>query len=173
MRGSRKFCQIGSDSTLTYVFFVFGCCCCFLCCCCCFLFCFVFVCFFFVCFFFVFCFFFGGGGLYLLSLSWRENQNTTKVSHHRPTSETHFFWRFAGGPIMAQLGSFVIFQGIWNGITKKPYSFENFPGVRTPTLDPRMSLIIVSRKNDRPVANLLKKTCQHVCLPGPRITMPP
>ena len=29
-----------------------------------------------------------------------EDQNTT--SHHRPTSETPFKWRFAGEPMMAQ-----------------------------------------------------------------------
>ena len=34
-----------------------------------------------------------------------------KTDHHRPASETSFKWRFDGVPMIAQLGSFVIFQG--------------------------------------------------------------
>ena len=51
------------------------------------------------------------------------------AGHQRPTSETPFKWRFAGGPMLAQhwmlakLESFVVLQGIRTNIAKKPYIF--------------------------------------------------
>ena len=50
------------------------------------------------------------------------------AGHHRPASETPFEWRFTGVPMMAQLGSFVIFKGIQTRFAKKPYMFVIFKG---------------------------------------------
>ena len=65
----------------------------------------------------------------------KRGPKTTKTGHHRPSSDTPFKWRFAGGPIVVQntdcwLGSFVIFQGIRTSFAKKPYSFVIFQGER-------------------------------------------
>ena len=37
-------------------------------------------------------------------------------------------WRFARGPMMAQLGSLVNFHGTWTNVAKKPYIFVIFQG---------------------------------------------
>ena len=56
-----------------------------------------------------------------------------------------FKWYFAGmmPNIECRLGSFVIFQGIWTSIAKKPYIFVIFHGGQDPLvfpLDPHMDL---------------------------------
>ena len=47
-------------------------------------------------------------------------QSVLKVGHYRPASETPLKWRFAGGPMMAQIESWlcsiVIPKGIWTSI---------------------------------------------------------
>ena len=59
-----------------------------------------------------------------------------KAGHHRPASKTQFKRRFAGGPMVAQneywICGFVIFQGIFTSIAKKPYIFVIYQGGMDP-----------------------------------------
>ena len=86
--------------------------------------------------------------------SWRENGSKVplRAGHHRPTSETPLngvslacrWWP----NIEFWLGSFVIFQGIWASIAKKPIFLWFFTGVSgphapPPPLDPPMTLQII------------------------------
>ena len=50
----------------------------------------------------------------------REDPNTTIADHRRPADD--------GPSLNASFGSFVIFQGIRAGISKKPYRFVIFSG---------------------------------------------
>ena len=50
----------------------------------------------------------------------REDPNTTIADHRRPADD--------GPSLNASFGSFVIFQGIRTGISKKPYRFVIFRG---------------------------------------------
>ena len=72
------------------------------------------------------------------------------MGHHWPTSETPLKWRFAGGPMMANVtlnAAFVAcdFQGIRTS-TKKPYVFVIFQGrVRTPCPPPSGSAHVTAK----------------------------
>ena len=63
-----------------------------------------------------------------------ENPNITGNGHHQPASETHLNGVSQVGRLWPNiecwLGSFVIFQGIWTSIAKKPYIFVLFQGGR-------------------------------------------
>ena len=83
----------------------------------------------------------------------------TKTGHHRPASETALKWRIDSGPMMTDIGSFVLFQRFRTSIPEEIYSFVLFhaggsrpdPQVLTP-LDPRM--------NNRPRT---MKQCRVTC----------
>ena len=62
------------------------------------------------------CFFMRGGRIQIPLLA----------GHERPAGETPFKWRFAGGPIMAQLGSFVVLRGSGPVLLKNPIFFVIF-----------------------------------------------
>ena len=105
MRGSRKFCQRGSNSaTLTKIFFCIK--------------------------------------------RGEMIQIQQKAGHHRHASERHFNGvSFVGRwwpNIECWLGSFVIFQGIWTSIARKPCIFVIFQGVPDPLppLDPPMTPLL-------------------------------
>ena len=66
-----------------------------------------------------------GGVVWLLM---RGSKMPLKTGHYWPASEMPFKWWIAGMLMMAQLGSFVIFQGIRNSTAKKPYVFVIFSG---------------------------------------------
>ena len=99
MRGSRKFCQRGSNSEKCFCY----------------------------------CFF-------QLIRRGERIQITLKAGHHRPNRETPFKWHFADGflrpNIVCWLGSFVIFQGIRNSISKQPFSFVVLKGCLDPRFPP-------------------------------------
>ena len=88
-------------------------------------------------------------GVFFLVDEGREDQNTIIRGYHRPASETPFKWRFAGMPMMAQLSSFMIFQGIPTSIAiRNPIFFCFFSGgdpdpLAPLPLDPRMSWLLI------------------------------
>ena len=56
----------------------------------------------------------------------KKDPNSIKSKPSSARQRNAIKWRFAGGAIMAQLGSFVIFQGVRTSIAKEPYIFVIF-----------------------------------------------
>ena len=147
MRGSRKFCQRGSNYDGVFLFA----CCLFFCCCCCCFFC-LFVCFFFF-------FFFGGGGRVVNE--GREDPNTTISgpisARQRNAIYMAFHWRANDGPLTLNAGLVVLwlFRGSGPLLLGNLYfcDFSWGPDPPVPPLDPPMDKSIT---RDRRLSSLAK-----------------